>query len=102
MNRRIRVLLYREAPPEDPSKVEDIYHQISKEVHEAPGLLRSELLRSVTESSGYVVLSEWESMEAYQAWVVSPLHESKAPALRPYVDHTRDKQFEVYEVIAAY
>jgi heme-degrading monooxygenase HmoA len=102
MMSRIRVLVFRAAPADSSSDLEQAYHQVSKTLQAIPGLLGNELLRSVTQPNGFVIMSEWESLEAYLAWENDPVHGNKTSPLRPYLDPVRSKQFEVYEVIAAY
>jgi heme-degrading monooxygenase HmoA len=102
MMSRIRVLVFRAAPADSSSDLEQAYHQVSQTLQAIPGLLGNELLRSVTQPNGFVIMSEWESLEAYLAWENDPVHGNKTSPLRPYLDPDRNKQFEVYEVIAAY
>ena len=63
------MLIYAVAPEADPDGVERAYHQISGALAGVPGLLGNELLREVgRDEAKFVVLSEWESMSAFQRW----------------------------------
>jgi heme-degrading monooxygenase HmoA len=102
---RARVLIYalaREADPEG-VEVEKAYHQISAALAGVPGLLGNELLREVgSGESTFVVMSEWESMSAFQRWEQGVDHRGTTAPLRPYQDSRRGRPFALYEVTATY
>jgi heme-degrading monooxygenase HmoA len=97
-----RVLLYCRAPEGDGEPIEEAYHQISADLHGTAGLLRNELLRDVLEPDAFVVLSEWESLDAFHAWESGPDHRDTTAPLRGYQDRSRERPFGLYEVTAAY
>jgi heme-degrading monooxygenase HmoA len=100
---RARVLIFYRAPADDPGVIEKAYHEASQALENTPGLLRNELLSDVMDPAGFVVLSEWESLTAFQAWETGPAHKGNTSPLRPYQDrdnHTR--HYGVYAVTAAY
>lgn len=100
---RARVLIYYRAPSDDPDVIERGYHETSDALADTPGLLRNELLRDVTDPASFVVLSEWESLEAFKEWEVGPHHRGNTSPLRPYQDrenHTR--HYGIYQVTASY
>ncbi|MFD9908745.1 antibiotic biosynthesis monooxygenase family protein [Streptomyces sp. NPDC059063] len=98
---RIRILLYCRAPAEGPTPVEDAYHEISKTLYGTPGLLGNELLHSLIEDDAFVVMSEWESVEAFRSWDEGPDHKDQTAGLRPYQDTTR-RPWDMYAVRASY
>jgi heme-degrading monooxygenase HmoA len=107
MTARVRVLLYAVAPKSgtrdvDGSAVEHAYHRVSRELRGTPGLLGNELLRSVRDPRGFVVMSHWESLAAFTAWEAGPAHRATTAPLRPRLDGARPVPFEIYEVRAAY
>lgn len=97
-----RVLLYCRAPGGDSGPIEAAYHSISTELQGVDGLLRNELLHDVLEQDAFVVLSEWESLEAFHAWESGPDHRDTTSPLREYQDQSRKLPFGLYEVTAAY
>lgn len=103
---RVHVLLYARPPESRPPEtgaaaVADAYHRISRSLAGTPGLLGNRLMREVG-GAGFVVMSEWESMAAFQAWERGPTHRETTSPLRPYQDSSRGRAFGIYEVVAAY
>ena len=97
-----RVLVHYRTSDDDPQAVERTYHEISKRMAGTAGLLRNELLTNALDAGSVVVMSEWESLEAFNAWREGPDHGVTEP-LRTYQDRERGpKVFEVYQVAAAY
>jgi heme-degrading monooxygenase HmoA len=107
MTGAVRVLVYAVVPDSggpdsDGSAVEDAYHRISRALRGTPGLLGNELLRSVRDPRGFIVMSEWESLAAFGAWEAGPSHRAATAPLRLLQDGARHVPFEIYEVRAAY
>lgn len=99
---RVRVLLYLAPSETEPGAVDEAYHRISADLAATPGLVGNQLMRSVTEPAGYIVMSEWESLRAFQAWEEGPTHRDTTAPLRPYQDRRRGSPFGLYEVVASY
>jgi heme oxygenase (mycobilin-producing) len=100
---RARVLLYCRAPAEDdPTPIETAYHAISAELRDTAGLVGNELLRDVHEPDSFIVLSEWESLAAFQEWESGNSHRHTTSPLRRYHDGSRSRPFGLYQVTAAY
>lgn len=102
MSDRIRVMIYAAAPDGSPDAVASAYHVISEELRGTPGLLGNELLNGVDEPNSFVVLSEWESEEAFLAWERGPEHRQATAPLRPYQEARWRRAFGVYRVAAGY
>lgn len=102
MSDRVRVLVYAAAPGGDIDAISRAYHTISRDLEGTPGLLGNELLRCVHDPDGFVVMSEWESLEAFRAWEGGAAHRDTTSPLRPYQDQRGGASFSVYEVAAAY
>ncbi len=102
MSGRARVLIWHRAPAEGPGAVAEAYRSISGDLAGTPGLLGNELLASLTDEGSLLVMSEWESLDAFQAWEGGSGHRSATSPLRPFQDRGRDRFFEVYRVEAAF
>lgn len=102
MSSRVRVMIYAAAPQESPEAVAQAYHNISEELRGTPGLLRNELLSAINDPSSFVVLSEWDSEEAFFAWESGPDHRQATAPLRPYRDLRSRGSFGIYRVAADY
>jgi heme-degrading monooxygenase HmoA len=99
----IRVMIYAAVPESDADQVEDAYHRISTALLDVPGLLGNELLRELGRpDAGFVVMSEWQSMAAFQQWEQGADHRATTAPLRPYQDSSRGRPFALYEVAAKY
>ncbi|MFG1706578.1 antibiotic biosynthesis monooxygenase family protein [Nonomuraea sp. M3C6] len=102
MSDRVRVLVFVTAVGAGAQAVEDAYHQISRRLAGTPGLLGNELLRSLHDSDGFLVLSEWRDLDAFRAWEEGESHRSTTAPLRPLQDRSRGASFGIYTVHAAY
>jgi heme-degrading monooxygenase HmoA len=98
--RGVRVLLFLRTA--DEVAVERGYHQISAALHGTPGLLRNELLRDLNDPQRFIVISEWESQEAFGTWERGSSHRGTTAPLRGYQDGGPGRSFGVYQVTAAY
>jgi heme-degrading monooxygenase HmoA len=96
----IRVLLYAATPAGTPMAVPAPYHQINQRLAGTPGLLNSELLEDVTGSGEYIIMSEWSSIDAFQAWENGPDHKHSTAPLRPYHSGYQGTAFGIYSVAA--
>jgi heme-degrading monooxygenase HmoA len=70
--------------PDDRPAFEKAFASVSAAVRGTPGHLRDELLRSEDDPGAYVLLSEWESREAFLAWEDAPVHREATTPMRPY------------------
>ncbi|MEV0998887.1 antibiotic biosynthesis monooxygenase [Nonomuraea sp. NPDC050202] len=96
----VRVLLYHTAT--DVAAIEKAYHEASNRLAGVPGLLSNELLRSVTDDGGFVVVSMWRSLADFQEWERGPDHKWQTAPLRPFRDGRMSRPFAVYQVTASY
>jgi heme-degrading monooxygenase HmoA len=96
----VRVLVYQSV--QDASLVHDAYHLVSERLTGVPGLLGNELLGSITDPTGFVVLSRWADLDAFRAWEQGSAHRETTAPLRPYRDLRLPSSFGVYQVVADY
>jgi heme oxygenase (mycobilin-producing) len=99
---RVRVLVYACDPGAQPGAVERAYHQVSRALAGAPGLIGNQLLRSVPQPLQFVVMSEWESLAAFRAWEDGAGHRDTTSPLRPLQGGDHSAVFGLYEVAAEY
>lgn len=97
MTGRARVLVFAQCPEGGAEALTRAYRQISHELDGTPGLLGNELLRSEGEPGGYVVMSEWQDVDAFRSWEQGVTHRRVTAPLRPYLTGARS-----YEVVARY
>lgn len=102
MNPEVRVLLFAAESEADEGAVADAYHQISRRLAGTAGLRRNALLRQADAPRRYVVLSEWDSMDAFRRWETGAQHREATAPLRPYQDRGMGAGFGVYTVAAEY
>jgi heme-degrading monooxygenase HmoA len=93
MTQRLRVLVYANASEADSARVDNAYRHISSQLTGTPGLLGNELLKNPDDPCSYIVMSEWESLDAFRRWEHGPNHRDVTSPLRPFV-----RGADVYEV----
>ncbi|MDA3647673.1 antibiotic biosynthesis monooxygenase [Saccharopolyspora indica] len=96
----VRVLIYHQA--DDAGTVEGAYREVSRRLAEVPGMLGNELLHSAFDRTGFVVLSRWADLAAFQEWERGAEHRDSTAPLRPFRDTRLEVPFGVYEVRATY
>jgi heme-degrading monooxygenase HmoA len=79
-----RVMVFARIGPDDRPAFEEAFATVSARVHGTPGHVRDELLRSDDDPGTYVLLSEWESREAFLAWEDAPVHREATTPMRPF------------------
>jgi heme oxygenase (mycobilin-producing) len=96
----VRVLVYHTAV--DTSAIDEAYHQASTRMTSVPGMLGNELLRSLPDPTGFIVMSRWSGIEAFQQWEQGPDHLDTTAPLRPFRDPRMSTPFGIYRVTATY
>ncbi len=100
MTGQVRVLVYQAAA--DPAAVHSAYHEVSRRMLGVPGLIGNELLGSVLDPTGFVVLSRWTDVTAFWTWEQGAEHRDTTAPLRPYRDARSNVTFGIYQVLADY
>ena len=98
---RIHVLLFA-AEPDRPAAVHEAYHAISRRLSGTPGMVGNTLLEKADGSGGFVVVSVWENLAAFQHWAAGPEHPDVTAPLRAYHDRSMPTSFGVYRIAAEY
>jgi heme oxygenase (mycobilin-producing) len=98
---QVAVLLFAVAA-DGPDAVTGAYHTISQSLAGTPGLLGNTLLEMVDPPGRYVVMSQWESLEAFRQWEEGADHRQLTAPLRPYHDRSMGGGYGIYRVAAEY
>jgi len=79
---------------------EAAYLEVTRKVQGTPGHISDELLRSDEDPNKYILLSEWESKEAFLAWEDAPIHMGTTTPMRPYwAGRVERKIYEVAQTV---
>jgi|SRR4051812_2636181 len=80
----IRVMVFAKIKTGEEAAFETAYQEVTRKVKGTPGHIRDELLRDTQEPGGYILLSEWESREAFLSWEDAPVHMQTTTPMRPF------------------
>ncbi len=80
----VRVMVFAKIKPGEEAAFEAAYTDVTRKVKGTPGHVRDELLHDTTEPGAYILLSEWESKEAFLAWENAPIHMQTTTPMRPH------------------
>jgi heme-degrading monooxygenase HmoA len=70
---------------EDKEAFEATFEQVSRTVvNSTKGILRDELICDSNDPFAYIMLSEWESKEAWASWQRAPIHEVQVGGMQQY------------------
>jgi heme oxygenase (mycobilin-producing) len=85
-----RVMVFAKINRGDEEGFEAAYAEVTAKVKQTEGHIADELLRRAEppdpddEPRSYILLSEWESKEAFLAWEDAPIHMNTTTPMRPY------------------
>ena len=81
-----RVMVFAKIRQGEEAKFEAAYAEVTAKVKASAfkGHIKDELLRDTSEPGSYILLSEWESKEAFLAWEDAPIHMQTTTPMRPY------------------
>lgn len=94
-----RVMVFARIDPEDRPAFEAAFATVSRCVRGTPGHVTDELLHSEDDPGAYILLSEWESREAFLAWEDAPVHREATTPMRPFWQGRVERR--VYETAVA-
>jgi heme-degrading monooxygenase HmoA len=80
----VRVMVRAQIREEDAAAFEAAFAEVTRKVRGTPGHVRDELLRAEGEPGSYILLSEWESRQAFMDWEDAPIHRQTTTPMRPY------------------
>lgn len=93
-----RVMVVADVAEGKEAEFEAAYAQVTAAVKGTPGHVHDELLSQQGRPGRYILLSEWESVDAFIAWEDAPIHREITVPMRPYWAG-RVERF-IYEVAA--
>lgn len=97
-DREVRVVINLRESEDLPGSLMKAYEQISWTNGDTPGLLGCELIRDIDETTNYILLTRWKSLDAFREWQFGPDHVDNPSQLRPFQDRTRGRHWAVYEI----
>jgi heme-degrading monooxygenase HmoA len=77
-------MVFARVETDDRPAFEEAFAAVSRTVRGTPGHITDELLRSEDNPGAYILLSEWESREAFLAWENAPVHREATTPMRPF------------------
>ena len=94
-----RVMVFARVETDDRPAFEEAFAAVSRTVRGTPGHITDELLRSEDNPGAYILLSEWESREAFLAWENAPVHREATTPMRPFWQGRVERR--IYETAVA-
>lgn len=86
---------------EDKAAFEAAFAKVSRTVvSSTPGILRDELISDSADPSAYIMMSIWESKEAWASWQRAPIHEEQVGSMQQYWQGQGVKIFNTVFVVA--
>jgi heme-degrading monooxygenase HmoA len=95
-----RVMVFARVDTDDRPAFEEAFAAVSRTVRGTPGHITDELLRSEDDPGAYILLSEWESREAFLAWEDAPVHREATTPMRPFWQGRVERR--IYEAAGAH
>ncbi len=80
----VRVMVIGRAREGHEEDLERAFGEVTSAVQGTPGLLRDEMLKSEADPLDYIILSEWESRDAFLAWEKAPVHMQSTTPMRDF------------------
>lgn len=91
---RARVLFLMRVPAERTREFLDAYEKIRYEVAQGvPGHLVDQVCQSATDPGQWLITSEWDSVESFEAWERSPGHRTLVRPLRECMTEAKSLRF---------
>lgn len=84
MTMPVRVMVFATIKPGTQEAFEAAFAKVTQQVKGTKGHMRDELIKDTTNPDAYILLSEWESQEAFLAWEDAPIHKETTTPMRPY------------------
>jgi len=94
---RARVMLHAKVKEGSEEKFETAYETVAERMQHAEGFVQDELLRNPDRNThAYIVMSEWESADAFWTWFHNPSHHDTTAPMSPY---WYDAKIEIYDQV---
>jgi heme-degrading monooxygenase HmoA len=79
-----RVMVFATIKSGAQQEFEAAFASVTQQVKGTPGHIKDELIKDASNPDSYILLSEWESQEAFLAWENAPVHKETTTPMRPY------------------
>jgi len=93
-------MVFARVDTDDRPAFEEAFAAVSRTVRGTPGHITDELLRSEDDPGAYILLSEWESREAFLTWEDAPVHREATTPMRPFWQGRVERR--IYETAVAH
>lgn len=74
---------------------ERTFRGIAPEIDKAPGLIQHQVIRSLDEDHAYIMLSEWDTVDAFDTWEKTQGHRDLVRPLTTMWHGARIKKYDV-------
>ncbi|OGP71898.1 MAG: antibiotic biosynthesis monooxygenase [Deltaproteobacteria bacterium RBG_13_60_28] len=81
----VKVLLERTIKGQNVGEIVRLLRQMRVKAMQQPGYISGETLHAVDDPNLYLVISTWESLDHWQAWVQSPEHRKLQEEIDTYL-----------------
>ena len=95
-----RVMVFGQIKRGTEEAFEAAFGEVTRKVKGTPGHITDELLRSEDDPGAYILLSEWESREAFLTWEDAPVHREATTPMRPFWQGRVERR--IYETAVAH
>lgn len=103
MTRHARILLHAKVTSGSEAEFETAYRTVAERMQQAQGHIQDELIRNADGGTpSYVVMSEWESRDAFMTWFLNPRHHDTTAPMSPYWYDTEVQIFELVDRLDRY
>ena len=92
---RLRVVFLVRVPTERREAFLDAYERIRHSVANVPGHVRDQVCESIDDPEQWLITSEWESLEAFEAWERDDAHRQLVAPMRACITEARSLRFHV-------
>lgn len=80
----VRVMVFATIKAGMQEAFEAAFSVVTQQVRGTSGHIKDELIQETDNLNSYILLSEWESREAFLAWENAPIHKETTTPMRPY------------------
>jgi heme-degrading monooxygenase HmoA len=68
----VKIFIKRSVPADKAARVIPLFQQLRTQAMSQPGYISGETLQKIDRTAEYIVISTWQSVDAWQRWATSP------------------------------